>query len=228
MVQLCQRGRGKGMIRKYFYLIFSLFILISCWEQTRTNAAIASASIPQEAIRLRILANSDRVEDQWLKRKIRDEIVQYMEGWVHQPATIEDARRMIEQRLPQFQQLIEQTLQQYGYTYGYDITLGVVSFPAKMYGNAVYPAGEYEALRVTLGEGKGQNWWCVLFPPLCFIDVVSGEAVPKDTMTSQDEPEESQHDDLSTSQALQAQPELRFFLWDVLQSILQYMTRLFA
>lgn len=206
-------------MRKMGYLAFILFILIASWEQGKTDAAVTTGAIPEESIRLRILANSDSLEDQWIKRKLRDEIIEIMAGWAEQPATIDEARVMIEQRLPQFRERIDDTLRQYGYRYDYEIEVGQVYFPAKMYGNEVYPAGEYEAMRITLGEGYGKNWWCVLFPPLCFVDVVSGEAIPKDS-SSDHEADDVEEDSV--------EPELRFFLWDLLQSILQHFSNLFA
>lgn len=135
--------------------------------------------IPQQAIRLRILANSDQVQDQWLKRKVRDEIVKEMATWVHQPKTIQEARVAVRAHLTRFQQIAVQTMAKYGYTYPVKVKFGQVPFPTKLYGDRVYPAGNYEALLITLGAGKGGNWWCVLFPPLCFIDMSNGDAVPK-------------------------------------------------
>lgn len=133
--------------------------------------------IPEQAIRLRILANSDQVEDQWLKRKVRDQVVKEIQTWANRPNDIGEARQMIQSRLPRFQAIAEQTVRQYGYDYPVKVDFGQVPFPTKLYGENVYPAGDYEALRITIGQGKGENWWCVLFPPLCFIDMSNGDAV---------------------------------------------------
>lgn len=174
-----------GMIKRvswkrYGYLAFALIILLLSWETNRSNAAVVEPEIPEQAIRLRILANSDGVEDQALKRRIRDAIVEQMNGWVTGPQTIEEAREVVSRHLPELDALVAQQIAANGYDYDRKVELGVVPFPTKMYGNKVYPAGDYEALRVTIGKGEGQNWWCVLFPPLCFVDAVSGEAVAKD------------------------------------------------
>jgi stage II sporulation protein R len=141
-------------------------------------AAVAN-EIPAQAIRLRILANSDSAQDQWLKRKVRDEIVHEMETWVKKPQTIEEARQAIRERLPHFREIALDTVRKYGAAYPVRVEFGQVQFPTKMYGNKVYPAGRYEALLITLGKGEGENWWCVLFPPLCFIDMSNGDAVRK-------------------------------------------------
>lgn len=171
------------MVRKpkslsfYMYLAFAMIMMIMSWESNRAQAAVIDQTIPEQSIRLRILANSDSPMDQLVKRQIRDAIVEQMNRWVKEPQGIEAARATVRDHLPELSELVGRQLKSYGFTYSYKVELGQVPFPTKMYGDKVYPAGMYEALRVTLGAGAGQNWWCVLFPPLCFIDSTSGEAV---------------------------------------------------
>jgi stage II sporulation protein R len=172
--------KPQSFIRIIVYLTLALFILTASWEANRSSAAFAAGDIPQDAIRLRILANSDTAADQWIKLRIRDAIVAEMRQWVAEPQTAEQARAAIREHLPELRTLAEGLLAKYGYRYGATVELGVVPFPTKMYGDKVYPAGDYEALRVSLGKAEGQNWWCVLFPPLCFVDAVTNEAVAKD------------------------------------------------
>lgn len=162
---------------KYGYLAFALIILLVCWESNKTNAALLGTEIPEEAIRLRILANSDSVQDQAIKRLIRDAIVEEMNTWVSGPASIEEARAVVADHLPEIHGLVSGLLEERGFSYTVKAELGLVDFPTKMYGSQVYPAGEYEALKITIGSGEGQNWWCVLFPPLCFVDLAMGDAV---------------------------------------------------
>ncbi len=156
---------------KYTAILFSfLMVLMMVWEGQKSDAAVAEVAIPQESIRLRILANSDGAADQLVKRQIRDKIVEQMNQWVsalEDPQSLEQARALIRRHLPELNELVAGELQKRGIGYDYKVELGVVPFPTKMYGGTVYPAGDYEAVRVTLGAGKGQNWWCVLFPPLC-------------------------------------------------------------
>ncbi|MEB3102532.1 stage II sporulation protein R [Ferviditalea candida] len=172
----------KSGFRIYLYVFFLLSLLMANGEAEMANAAVVTDKIPEQAIRLRILANSDQTGDQWVKRKVRDAIVESMNGWVRDPMTIEQARTEIRTHIPDLKNIVGSVLHKYGFDYGYKVELGIVPFPTKLYGNQVYPAGNYEALRVTLGNGEGQNWWCVLFPPLCFVDV-SGDAVPRDSLT---------------------------------------------
>nr|WP_218093338.1 stage II sporulation protein R [Paenibacillus solanacearum] len=165
--------------KRYAYIAFALMVMMTCWESNRSNAMLyasagqaetASDIIPQESIRLRILANSDAPSDQWVKREVRDAIIEQMNGWVTEPQGIEAARAVVREHLPELNKLVGETLHANGFAYEYKVELGVVPFPTKMYGNQVYPAGDYEALRVSIGAAEGQNWWCVLFPPLCFVD----------------------------------------------------------
>ncbi|WP_438447506.1 stage II sporulation protein R [Gorillibacterium sp. sgz5001074] len=170
----------------YIYLFFALIVLLVSWEHNRTMAAVVESDIPEESIRLRILANSDSVTDQALKRRVRDAIVEQMNTWVSGPTTLEEARLLVSERIPELEAIVTREIESAGFTYSSKVELGLVPFPAKMYGDKVYPAGDYEALRVTIGEGAGQNWWCVLFPPLCFVEAAKGEAVMKDKQETQD------------------------------------------
>lgn len=165
--------------KKYAYVGFALLMLLMCWESGRANAALFTASkaaasapsvIPAESIRLRILANSDSPADQWIKREVRDAVIAKMNGWVQEPDSLEAARAIVREHLPELEAVVGETLRQNGFDYTYRAELGIVPFPTKMYGNQVYPAGDYEALRISIGAAEGQNWWCVLFPPLCFVD----------------------------------------------------------
>ncbi|PEA52974.1 stage II sporulation protein R [Bacillus pseudomycoides] len=137
--------------------------------------------IPKEAIRLRILANSDSKEDQELKRKVRDEVKAQIDGWVAELKSFEDARRVIQSRIPKLQQTVAKTLKREGSKETFTVQFNKhIKFPTKVYGNFIYPAGEYEAVLVTIGKGEGANWWCVLFPPMCFLDFSSGTAVKRE------------------------------------------------
>ncbi|SFJ65989.1 MULTISPECIES: stage II sporulation protein R [unclassified Bacillus (in: firmicutes)] len=137
--------------------------------------------IPKEAIRLRILANSDSKEDQELKRKVRDEVKAQIDGWVEDLKSFEDARRIIQGRIPELEQTVANTLKREGSKDTFTVRFNKhIKFPTKVYGNFIYPAGEYEAVLVTIGKGEGANWWCVLFPPMCFLDFSSGTAVKRE------------------------------------------------
>ncbi len=153
--------------------IFSLYI-------PKTDAAKEELVIPNEAIRLRILANSDSEYDQDLKRQVRDAVNAEITTWVQDLTSLEDARAVIKSRLPEIQKIAEGVVEDHHSAQAVKVKFDQVQFPTKLYGQFLYPAGEYEAILVTLGEGKGANWWCVLFPPLCFLDFSNGVAVSSD------------------------------------------------
>ena len=137
-----------------------------------------AAPIPKSALRLRIIANSDSTGDQAVKREVRDAVVIQVAKLVAGVKTASEARQRVEAALPQLRQTALRVTRTDGYRYPVTANVGTVPFPTKVYGNMVYPAGNYEALRIVLGTGQGQNWWCVLFPPLCFVDIADGDAVP--------------------------------------------------
>lgn len=220
----------------HLYLLVSLAVLLMSWESVRENAAIASGGIPNEAIRLRILANSDSAIDQAVKRAVRDAVVAEMNGWAAGPQTIEQARAALQARMGDIEAVVARKLQARGFDYGFKAELGLAEFPTKIYGEKVYPAGDYEALRITLGAGDGQNWWCVLFPPLCFVDADSGEAVPKAEAAAAKggavQASASVQDGAKTTAAAPAEPgeapQAKFFVWELLESLFAFLRGLFA
>ncbi|MBT2288243.1 stage II sporulation protein R [Paenibacillus albidus] len=227
---------------KYTAILLCFFmVLMMAWESQKTDAAVAEVAIPQESIRLRILANSDGTQDQLIKRQIRDKVVEQMNQWVTEledPQSLEQARSLIRSHLPELNALVGAELASRGMDYSYNVELGVVPFPTKLYGGTVYPAGDYEAVRVTLGAGKGQNWWCVLFPPLCFIDAGSGDAAAPataqgaKTVTASNEEGNGktvQTAAASTSDSADDEtPEVRFFVWELLQNLWNWISSLWA
>lgn len=125
----------------------------------------------EELIRFHVLANSDTLEDQAMKRAVRDRLISALGSQFVEAQSIEDAREVIKTNEELILQEARLEVANWGKAYEVKLAYGDFPFPTKSYGNFVLPAGEYEALRVIIGEGKGQNWWCVLFPPLCFVDI---------------------------------------------------------
>lgn len=137
------------------------------------------AGVPTQAdqlIRFHVVANSDTSADQALKRRVRDVIVEYMAPRFREANSLEEAREIAGDNLAAMEKLAAIELKQAGVDYGVEGRLGKFMFPTKTYGKFSLPAGEYEAVRIVLGKGEGANWWCVLFPPLCFVDLTNGLA----------------------------------------------------
>jgi stage II sporulation protein R len=160
-----------------YILILSIGTILSLYIPKNEVTASEAIIIPKEAIRLRILANSDSEADQALKRLVRDEVNANITTWVQELTNINDARTMLQSKQPEIQLIAERVVKREGSDQSVQVNFGKVQFPTKLYGQFLYPAGEYEAILITLGEGKGANWWCVLFPPLCFLDFSNGLAV---------------------------------------------------
>lgn len=133
--------------------------------------------IPHDALRLRIIANSNSPRDQNIKRAIRNRVIAMIGHDMENISTPQAARAELIKQIPTVEAVAESMLKAAGLPYGAVTTVGPAPFPTKLYGNRVYPAGVYQALRITLGKGQGQNWWCVLFPPLCFVALTDGDAI---------------------------------------------------
>ncbi|HLR67252.1 stage II sporulation protein R [Virgibacillus alimentarius] len=164
--------------------------------------------IPDEAIRLRILANSDSEADQALKREVRDRVNEEISKWVEDITDIDEARERIQSRVPEIEAIVADVLadEKKGENFQVEYRKNV-TFPMKIYGSYLYPAGEYEAVLITLGKGEGANWWCVLFPPLCFLDFSSGTSVAEASTDDIEEIEELQETE-------EADVEVKFFLFE--------------
>ncbi len=125
-------------------------------------------------IRFHVIANSDSKQDQELKLFIRDCVVVKLQNALTGSSDIGESRKYIEENLEQIRLWAEDCVKAWGYDYQVAVRIGVTAIPAKQYEDVYFPAGNYEALTITIGEGKGQNWWCVVFPPLCLIDCKDG------------------------------------------------------
>lgn len=125
------------------------------------------AELADRVIRLHVIANSDREEDQALKLAVRDKVLEQAQAIYPEHATLEQARQVLEESLPQLSAAGQRVVEAQGFPYSVTAQLTKCWFPTKEYDEFALPAGDYMALRVVIGEGKGENWWCVAFPPLC-------------------------------------------------------------
>ena len=159
-------------------LAFLLFIYTTICAISYAKSV--SEDLENSVFRLHVIANSDSKEDQNLKYIVRDKLLQYMNSYLSNTSTKEDAIKIANEHLDEFKQVAVNTIKEQGYSYNVNVKVGNFEFPTKTYGDISLPAGFYDALRVEIGEAKGQNWWCVMFPPLCFVDVTSG-VVPEES-----------------------------------------------
>ena len=161
-------------------IILSCLLFIYTTICAISYAQNISNDISDSVFRLHVLANSDSKEDQDLKYIVRDNLLEYMNSICKDCKTKQEAISLVQENKDTFEQIALNTIKEQGYTYPVKINIGNFEFPTKNYGDISLPAGYYDALRVEIGEAKGQNWWCVMFPPLCFVDISSG-VVPNES-----------------------------------------------
>lgn len=157
-------------------VLFSIYVFICAFSY----ANAVSTNIADSVFRLHVIANSDTEEDQNLKYLVRDALIEYMNSISNKCISRKEAISIAESHQDDFYTIAHQIISDNGYNYDVNINIGNFAFPTKNYGDISLPAGYYDALRVEIGNANGQNWWCVMFPPLCFVDVSSG-IVPEDS-----------------------------------------------
>ena len=140
-------------------------------------------SIENKLIRFHVIANSDSVEDQALKLKVRDKVLEYISPKLKEASSIDASREILKENDENIIKICETVIESNDYAYGVKTTMSKENFPVKSYGNITLPQGNYEAYRIVIGEGNGKNWWCVMFPPLCFVDITKGEVSYDKTKT---------------------------------------------
>ena len=161
-------------------LILSLLLFLYTITCAFSYVEAVSNDISSSVFRLHVIANSDSDEDQALKYKVRDSLLNYMNNICKDCSSKEEAIIIVTEHQDEFKQVALETIKNEGYSYDVKIEIGNFEFPTKQYGDISLPAGFYDALKVEIGKAKGKNWWCVMFPSLCFVDVSSG-IVPEES-----------------------------------------------
>ena len=187
----------KTKFKKIILLTFLLFAYVFLSAQSYATAI--SNNLSTAVFRLHVLANSNSEEDQNLKLKVRDSLLNYMNGLCSNCSTKQEAISIANEHKDDFQKIAEQTIKENGYDYTAKINIDNFYFPTKNYVDISLPAGYYDALRVEIGEAKGKNWWCVMFPSLCFIDVSSGVVDDNAKENLQDNLQKESYDIISDS-----------------------------
>lgn len=163
------------------FIIICICVLLVIPTGGQASGQVSQQEIAEKLIRFHVIANSDSESDQALKLKVRDEILKYITPKLQNSKSIDESREIIKENDNQIKKIAIDTVRKNGYNYNVTSTLGQFNFPVKQYGEIVLPEGTYEAYRVVIGSGEGKNWWCVMFPPLCFVDLTKGEVAVKET-----------------------------------------------
>lgn len=181
-------------MNKKYIIAMLLYVGILAWTVSSASALAGEIegireteslqpSIAEKILRFHILANSDSDTDQSVKQQVRDAVGQMMEPFLAGSAGLEETEAIVKEHLEDIEDTAETVLAENGFVYGAEARLVTTEFPVKTYGPFTFPAGSYRALEITLGEGGGHNWWCVLYPNMCFrgtvyeVDEESGEVL---------------------------------------------------
>ncbi|QQK81663.1 stage II sporulation protein R [Salicibibacter cibi] len=183
------------------YVFIGLFLVVGNWESQQQHWQ-EEDPVPEDSIRLRIFSHDDSLLQQEIKREVRDEVAIYSAEHMDDVPTKEEAREVFDAHLETIEKKAEEVVHAYDASMPVDVSLEEdVEFPTRVYGPLVYPAGDYEALVIDIGDGEGENWWCVLFPPLCLSDLGIGEE-EEETGEEKDE-------------NVEEEPEFSFFIAEV-------------
>ena len=153
----------KNWLKEYKWLL--LFILLALGVNT---IEIAEEYDKTQLIRFHVLADNNSKASQENKLAVKDAVVQFMQEELKNSQSVEESREIIKRDMPMMQEIAEEVLAERNCADEVNISYGNYYFPVKYYGAFALPEGEYEAVRIILGEGEGENWWCVMFPPMCF------------------------------------------------------------
>ena len=159
-------------MKKTIWTVAGVIILgFYIWSVVLGNDPL-QPSIAAKILRFHVLANSDSSEDQAVKEQVRDAVGVYLQPFLADVDSLEETKEVVQAHLAEVIEVSEKTLLENGYDYAVQAKVTVCDFPEKTYGSYTFPKGQYEALQITIGEGKGQNWWCVLYPNMCFQGAV--------------------------------------------------------
>ncbi|HAA90402.1 MAG: Stage II sporulation protein R [Thermoanaerobacterales bacterium 50_218] len=186
--------------------LFLLVVLVGWICSLKFFIASRKAYTPDNLIRFHVIANSNNPHDQETKYRVRDALMNFLEDKFKSVSTCEEAYKVVASEKEELLRLASAAVADTGSSYPVRVDIGEHVFPTRAYGKLVLPAGKYQAVKVILGNGEGANWWCVLFPPLCFVDV-SGEAT-------------------ETSEARETFSSVRMRLYDWLQKSESHLAKL--
>ncbi len=166
----------KRAVRLCFILAFLLAFLLTAGMYQRADAAEQAGlqeHLAQEVLRFHVLANSDSSGDQELKLKVRDAVLSMLEEDMPESANADETKAWVRAHIDEIEDISRKTVADSGAGYPVSAAVTTCWFPDRTYGDVTFPAGNYEALRIEIGAAQGHNWWCVIYPGLCFMDTTN-------------------------------------------------------
>lgn len=167
--------KGCRLLICLFSVLAVSAIVVMSSIKTNIDECLVQAGIASNIIRFHVRANSDTDTDQQLKIKVKNEVVSYIKPFLENSPSIDASREILSQHIEDIKDTALDTIHKEGFNYNVNVYFEQSYFPMKTYADVTFPSGEYEAFRIDIGEANGKNWWCVLYPPLCFVDSVYGE-----------------------------------------------------
>lgn len=194
----------KGII--IVILFFNVSMLRGCATITADKVCVNNVGtktlnyndVKDSLIRFHVIANSDNDDDQQLKLKVKNKVIDYLYPLLNDSSSLDNSRKIILDNMTEVERISKEVIKQEGYNYDVQAELSRENFPDKSYGNIILPQGNYEAFRIIIGKGQGRNWWCVMFPPLCFVDESKAE-VEYDKVEEKIKNEENKKEDKDQS-----------------------------
>lgn len=191
--------KRKVIIAGIAVLFVSLVVVF--YQRAEAEQENIQQGIANEIIRFHVLANSDTVIDQGVKLDVKNKVVKELQKDLADVSTVNEARMVISSKLDDIEHMAEDVLKQKGFDYEATVQLTKDYFPVKAYGDLVFPQGDYEALEIKIGKAKGKNWWCVLFPSLCFVDQTYQVVPDKSKDLLKDKLTEDEYDSLLSGES---------------------------
>lgn len=191
-------------------VIFTLILVISAV----TYAKITQSNIAKSVLRLHIIANSDTKCDQALKIAVRDRVLNEARHLFENTSSAENAEVVARKNIKYLEKIAKDEINRQGYDYSARVEVGKFAFPVKFYDDIMLPSGQYNAVRIIIGEGKGQNWWCVMYPPMCSLEGITMDT-GKETLKQSLSREEYEMVSTKTPKA-----EIRFKIVDIINSFI--------
>lgn len=156
------------------FIVIVLIIVIAISTYRKRDILDMQQGIAKEIVRFHVRANSDSDSDQALKLKVKDAVITYLEPLLKNSQSLDESMQILSENTTVIHDLAVDTLVANGSDYPVKVYFEESYFPMKSYGDVTFPPGNYEAFRIDIGDSEGKNWWCVLYPPLCFVDATHG------------------------------------------------------